>query len=229
MDVLFCHIPPLLRLLSALVLLVLPASAGPTVGGERDLPAWSAPSDRWLTIGQWLSDRPATPESVPESTNEAHVAPNPISWLSQPTPDPHAPLYGTVTGSSAWMLGGVLLVCLGAGLLSRIRWPGVHARGSSARRLQVLDTLPLGPRGAVLLVRCDDRLALLGCDTHGVKTIGFVPPDFADELQTPAPEEPHSAPDEPQTISPVRRPLIELPSGLRSPRTPLAPTPAGTA
>jgi flagellar protein FliO/FliZ len=71
-------------------------------------------------------------------------------------------------------LGFVLgLIGLLAWLAARYRLGGVPARG--ARRLAVVEALPLDPRRRLVLIRCDDReyLLLLGQDGNRLIAAGL--------------------------------------------------------
>lgn len=76
-----------------------------------------------------------------------------------------------------------VLLLSGAAVIGLKRWTTAFKPGCSpSRRLALLETLPLGPRGSIALVQCDGRLALVGCDAHGIKTITFCPTFFEEAI-----------------------------------------------
>lgn len=95
--------------------------------------------------------------------------------------EPLAPRKVEIALLSPGILAPTLSVCLlCAGVLTGVRnWN--QSRGANVQgipQLQVVQTVSLGLKGALVLVRCQDSHALVACDSRGVNAIAFVPPRF---------------------------------------------------
>lgn len=108
-------------------------------------------------------------------------------------------LIGTALGSesaasrdsTAYLLGRTLLaltVILGVLYLSvqgLKRWKGIFSRAST-HQMTIQETLSLGPRRALHLVRIGERQYLIGATEHQITLISVLPPDTILSSQQPA-------------------------------------------
>lgn len=159
------------------------------------------------------SEAPATTlESAPAMTSVPAPAepfmPDSV-WAPQPTAARGQPVeVGTAAGRMAVTL---VLVLVGAGvalwaLRAWLRRVGIAA-GGPARRLQLLETLPLGNRRSLALVRIGRQVLVIGHGEGGVSHVATV----QDEIPTPAvpgplvPEAVPAAPAVPESTSALSR------------------------
>lgn len=87
-------------------------------------------------------------------------------------------------------IGTVLVLGLCVGTLWMVkRWlgGGLVESAKAGKRLQVLETLPLGSRGLIYLIRADDQHLLAGVDPSGLKALLPLPESFEAALPVPPP------------------------------------------
>ncbi len=70
---------------------------------------------------------------------------------------------GSLTAAPAGLLGTVINVYK--------RWRSNATQASAARQLQILETITLGPKKQLLLVRCGARQFLVGTGAESVQAI----------------------------------------------------------
>lgn len=113
-----------------------------------------------LLAGQ---DPPAAARTVPAS--EPPPAAPPVEAPELPT-------------EGLWTAGAFLAVLVGAALFLVRRGPRLRAGG---RQVRLVESLPLGPRRRLHVVRCGDRRYLIGDSERGLTYIATLEPLLEDE------------------------------------------------
>ncbi len=114
------------------------------------------------------------PEVKPD-TKVSDLAYKEPEWAEQP--DPRAMLTRLGVGTAI-----VLVLCVGTMLLGR-RWlRRLSGQGSGGIQMSLVETLPLGGRCALHLVRVGRQQVLVGIDASGVKSLVALPEVFDDTL-----------------------------------------------
>jgi flagellar biogenesis protein FliO len=125
-----------------------------------------------LVLPQLWKPGAALPETVPDAKQEAKTAPDepPAKYVDSARPE--VPDLGPMV---ARLCGGtvvVLVFCVGTLWVSK-RWlgAGMPAGKSTTGRLQMIESLSLGNRCVVYLLKADAQTVLAGVDSGGLKTL----------------------------------------------------------
>lgn len=113
-------------------------------------------------------------------TPDSHLTPTAALTVS-PTPSPSDAAGALATGPQ-W--GGLALLAL-----TVVAWVVTRRRGRTARRLELLESMNLGPRRSLGLVRVDARLLVVGVSEAGVQLLTTL-----DAPAAPADTEPSDVP-----------------------------------
>jgi flagellar biogenesis protein FliO len=131
-----------------------------------------------VLLPQMLGAVAPPPETPPAQAqdNKDPFAYSPPSWPEEP--NPRGMLLRLVVGTAV-----VLTLCAGTLFLAR-RWlRQIPGQGGSDGHLSVIETLSLGNRAAVHLLRVGRQQVLVGTDAAGMKALIPLPEPFGDALE----------------------------------------------
>jgi flagellar biogenesis protein FliO len=119
-------------------------------------------------------DAPEVKKDAPE-VKTSDLEYTPPDWPEQP--DPRAMLTRLGIGTAI-----VLILCVGSMLLGRKWLRRLSGQGTGGVQMSLVETLPLGGRCALHLVRVGKQQVLVGIDASGVKSLVALPEVFDDTL-----------------------------------------------
>jgi flagellar biogenesis protein FliO len=111
----------------------------------------------------------------------------------QPPVIPDVPSTSAMFARLALGTGIVLALCIGAVWVAK-RTNGSLTSERGTTKLQVVESIQVGPRCSVVLLKADGRQVLVGMDSSGLKAIVALPEKFEEALQVAADEEAEVAP-----------------------------------
>jgi flagellar biogenesis protein FliO len=135
-----------------------------------------------LSPGVGFADQPANQDVASESTADSGLNYNPPSWPDPP--DAAAMLCRLGLGTMT-----VLGLCAGTLWIGKHWLRGTPAKAGAGGQLRLVETVSLGNRCTVHLLRAGDQQVLVGVDGTGLKSLVPLPASFENTLAEVRPKD----------------------------------------